>query len=165
MGATRLNVFVQRLIFVVVINVVHYFYCILPGDDCNGTLFNGTEGDITTPGFPNRLDFNKTCRYNINVGSGRIALTFTNVSLPDGASIVFFRNALFVRKERIQSRIFYVDSHETSIRFNLHKSNNTDSFKGVKLHYTQVPVGMSAYILQISLHNVSRSKVIIYMYI
>ncbi len=109
---------------------------------CDGHTFNGTEGVITTSGYPYNLSFNNTCLFYIDVDSGKIELTFTNVSLPDGSKIAFDGMFLTVGVHPVQSRVAYVHRHKTFV-FVVFATNFTGAYGGVKLLYRRIPDGKS----------------------
>ena len=129
--------------------VINYLQFIL--GDCN-ERFNATQGVITTNGFPDRLNYSSFCKFDIDVGSGKIELIFENVSLPDSARIgidiqlaiagLIGAKLLTVGELRLESQILYTKSHNTSI-FIDRPVNISDSYKGLRLYYRRVPEGMS----------------------
>ena len=108
---------------------------------CVGKTINGTEGTVTTPGYPSNLDFNNSCAFYIDVGSGKIELTFENVSLPEGSIIsVQLLNTFKVGTHRIQSRVVYVQRHRMIMVVRL-PTNITGTYGGVRLLFKRIPEG------------------------
>ena len=107
---------------------------------CNSNIiFNGTEGVITTPGYPSDLDFSKSCFCNIDVGGGKIEVTIETVSLPDGSRVGIHGIVFTVGVHFLQTRVVYVPSDRAPVFVFVGSNTNlTDAYGGVKLLYRRI---------------------------
>ena len=106
---------------------------------CDAT-YNGTEGEITTPGYPFHLGFQRSCKPAIDVGSGSIELTFVNVSLPDGAFIIYDLKILNVGVHDVQSKVIFIAKKKVEVDFRLPQNFN-GTYGGVRMLYRRISKG------------------------
>ena len=106
---------------------------------CNSNVFNGTEGVITTPGYPSDLGFNNSCFCKIDVGGGKIEVTIETVSLPDGSRLGIHGIVFTVGVQFLKTKVVYVPSDKTSVFvFVGSNTNQADAYGGVKLLYRRI---------------------------